>query len=156
MKPARPPGKIGADDMDETQLRFLTTQALYGKDLPERRAAIWQLTQARLSDSEIAAIALRLEVAMGCQDEYVRSAAAMLLAGLAPVLPLSPTLAAGLLALSRSGEPFAREAALRAILRIHEQGRCLSPTDSRSLAERLEEARRTEGESFALSLFDEP
>ncbi len=141
--------------MDETQLRFLTTQALYGKDLPERRAAIRQLTQARLNDPEIAAIALRLEVAMGCQDEYVRSAAAMLMAGLAPVLPLSSSLAAGLLSLSRSGEPFAREAALRAILRICEQGRFLSSVDARALAERLEEARRTEGEIFALILFED-
>lgn len=141
--------------MDETQLRFLTTQALYGKDLPERRAAIRQLIQAGLNESEIPAIALRLEVAMGCQDEYVRSAAAMLLAGLASVLPISPSLAAGLLSLSRSSEPFAREAALRAILRICEQGRCLSPADARALAERLEEARRTEGESFAMSLFEE-
>ncbi|MGB9724362.1 MAG: hypothetical protein ACP5OO_06315 [Chloroflexia bacterium] len=141
--------------MDETQLRFLTTQALYGKDLQERRSAVRQLLQADLSPADIAAIALRLEVAIACQDEYVRSAAAMLLAGLAPILPLSSTLAAGLLSLSRSPEPFAREAALRAILRIHEQGRCLSPADARSLAERLEEARRTESETFALSLFDE-
>jgi|YNPNPStandDraft_1061719.scaffolds.fasta_scaffold01224_13 hypothetical protein len=141
--------------MDETQLRFLTAQALYGKDLQERRTAVRQLLQADLGPADLAAISLRLEVAMGCQDEYVRSAAAMLLAGLAPLLPLPPSLAASLLDLSRSGEPFAREAALRAILRIHEQGRCLSPSDARALAERLEEARRTEGESFALSLFAE-
>jgi hypothetical protein len=141
--------------MDEMQLRFLTAQALYGKDLKERSVAIRQLRQGNLTPAEIAAIGIRLELALNCQDEYVRSAAAMLLAGLAEQIPITPPLAAGLLALSRSSESFPREAALRAIKRVCEQGRFLGPQDAQALGERLEEARRIEPESFALALFDE-
>jgi len=141
--------------MDETQLRFLTTQSLYGKDLQERNIAIRQLQEGDLSDSDIVAIHLRLGLALGCQDEYVRSAAAMLLASLAARIPVSQDLAKGLLSLSCSADAFPRESALRAIKAICEEGRCLVPQDAQALSERLEEARRVESEGFALSLFDE-
>jgi|GEM_PF-2476160 len=141
--------------MDEMQLRFLATQALYGKDLQERSGAVRQLREARLSAAEVTAIGVRLELALGCQDEYVRSAAAMLLAGLSQQLPASPNITAALLALSRSPEAFAREAALRAIARLNERRFGLSPADTAALAARLEEARRVEGEGFALSLFED-
>ncbi len=142
--------------MDDIQLRFLTTQALYAKDLQERNAAVRQLRTGGLTDSELEAVSVRLELAMACQDEYVRSAAALLLAGLAEQVPVSRTLADGLLELSRRQNAFPREAALRAIKRICKVGRDLSLEDSQALEERLEEARRLEPEVFALSLFDEP
>lgn len=141
--------------MDEMQLRFLTTQALYGKDLQERNGAVRQLQQATLSASDVTAIGVRLELALECQDEYVRSAAALLLAGLSQQLPASPSIATALLDLSRSPEPFTREAALRAIARLKERGFGLSPHDIEALTARLDEARRVEGESFVLSLFEE-
>lgn len=141
--------------MDEMQLRFLTAQALYGRDLEERSAAIRQLQQGRLSPSDVAALSVRLEVALGCQDEYVRSAAAMLLAGLAERIPLTSALAAGLLQLSCHDDPFPREAALRAIKRALECGQVQSPQDAQALRARLEEALRMEGEGFVLNLMDE-
>ena len=141
--------------MDEMQLRFLTTQALYGKDLQERSSAVRQLQQSRLSAADIAAVGVRVELALECQDEYVRSAAAILLAGLSDQLPVSPSIAAALLSLSRSRESFPRESALRAILRLSERGYGLSPVDAAALAMRLEEARQVEGEGFALSLFED-
>jgi len=141
--------------MDEMQLRFLTTQALYGKDLQERSGAVRQLKQAGLSASDIAAIGVRLEMALECQDEYVRSAAALLLVGLSQQIPASPNIIAALLDLSRSPEPFTREAALRAIARLKERGFGLSPDDMGALTARLEEARQVEGEGFVLSLFEE-
>jgi len=141
--------------MDETQLRFLTTQALYGRDLQERVLAIRQLTQGELTEENTQAIHIRLEVALGCADEYVRSAAAMLVGGLAEQLPVSSDIAGELLSLSQSKEAFAREAALRAIKQICEQGCCLAAEDKQALCRRLEDARDTEGEEFVLSLFEE-
>lgn len=141
--------------MDETQLRFLTTQALYGRDLQERVLAIRQLTQEDLTEENTQAIHIRLEVALSCADEYVRSAAAMLVGGLAKQLPVSSDIAAELLSLSQSKESFAREAALRAIKQIYEQGGCLAAADKQALGRRLEDARHTEGEEFVLSLFEE-
>jgi hypothetical protein len=141
--------------MDEMQLRFLTTQALYGKDLQERSSAVRQLRHSHLSATDIAAIGIRLELALGCQDEYVRSAAAILLAGLSEQIPASPYITACLLELSSSRESFPRESALRAILRLHERGFGLSAADAAALAKRLEEARQVEGEGFALSLFED-
>lgn len=141
--------------MDEQQLRSLTTQALYDKDLQERSAAIHQLRQSHLSASEVATIGIRLELALNCQDEYVRSAAAMLLAGLSDQIPASPSIAAALLDLSRNAEAFPRESALRAIVRLNERRYGLSPADAKALADRLEEARQVEGEGFVLSLFDD-
>ena len=141
--------------MDEMQLRFLATQALYGKDLQERGSAVRQLRQSHLSASDIATLGIRVELALGCQDEYVRSAAAMLLAGLSEQLPASPNITVCLLELSRSKESFPRESALRAILRLHERGFGLSSADAAALAARLEEARRVEGEGFVLSLFED-
>lgn len=141
--------------MDEMQLRFLTTQALYGKDLQERSAAIRQLLEGTLTRTNIEAIGVRLELAIGCQDEYVRSAAAMLLEGLVERLPVPPTITKHLLDLSRSPKEFSREAALRAIKRLHERGQALSPQDLQVWSERLEEARHTERAEFILSLFDE-
>ena len=141
--------------MDEMQLRFLTTQALYGKDLQERSGAARQLQQARLSAADIAAVGIRLELALGCQDEYVRSAAALLLSSLWQQLPVSPIITTALLDLSRSPESFTREAALRAIARLSERGFGLSPEDLAALAARLGEARQSEGEGFALSLFED-
>jgi hypothetical protein len=139
--------------MDEMQLRFLTTQALYGKELQERSGAVRQLQQARLSAADVAAIGIRLELALECQDEYVRSAAAILLAGLSQQLPASPAITAALLDLSHSPEAFTREAALRAIALLSEHGFGLSTQDAAALTARLDEARRVEGEGFALSLF---
>lgn len=141
--------------MDEMQLRFLTAQALYGADLQERSGAIQLLRQGRLSAADIAAIGIRVELALACQDEFVRSAAAMLLAGLADRIPASPAITAALLELSRSAAAFPRESALRAIKHLHERGLGLSPEDAAALGQRLAEARRLEGEGFALSLFDE-
>ena len=141
--------------MDDTQLRFLTTQALYGKDLQERSSAVLQLRQAHLSAADVAAVGVRLELALACQDEYVRSAAAILLAGLSEQLPASPAITASLLTLSRNPEPFTREAALRAIARLSERGFGLAPKDTQALAARLDEARRVEGEGFVLSLFED-
>jgi len=141
--------------MDEMQLRFLTTQALYGKDLEERSTAIRQLQQGQLSQADVAALSVRLEVALGCQDEYVRSAAALLLTGLADRIPATPALAVGLLELSRHTNPFPREAALRAIKRIQECGQVQSPPDAQTLRARLTEALQVEGEGFALNLMDE-
>ncbi len=141
--------------MDDTQLRFLTTRALYDRDLEKRNSAIRQLSQGSLTASNIAAIGIRLDLALNCQDEYVRSAAALLLAGLAGQIPTTPSLAAGLLALSRSAEAFPREAALRAIQRVCQHGRVIEAHTAQALGERIEEARRVEPESFALALFDE-
>jgi len=131
--------------MDAMQLRFLTTQALYGKDLEERSTAMHQLQQGELSLSDGESIGVRLELALNCQDEFARSAAAMLLDGLAERIAVSPELAASLLALSRSPQAFSRQAALRAIKSVCERGRCSSPADAQLLGERLEEARRSEG-----------
>ncbi len=141
--------------MDEMQLRFLTAQALYGKELQERNVAIRMLKQSQLSPADITAVGIRLELALSCQDEYVRSAAAMLLSELARQIPVTPSLADGLLALSQSPGAFPREAALRAIKRVFEYGRCESPQHMQSFKSRLEEARQGEGEGFALDLFDE-
>ncbi len=141
--------------MDEMQLRFLTAQALYGKELQERNVAIRVLKQSKLSPADVVAVGIRLELALSCQDEYVRSAAAMLLSELAEQIPTSPALADGLLVLSHSAGAFPREAALRAIKRIFERGRCESPQHVQAFKSRLEEARQGEGEGFALDLFDE-
>ena len=141
--------------MDEVQLRFLTAQALYGGDLQERSGAIQLLRQGHLTAADIAAIGIRVELALSCQDEYVRSAAAMLLAGLVDRIPASPTITAALLDLSHSAAAFPRESALRAIKYLHERGFGLSHEDVAALDQRLVEARQVEGEGFALSLFDE-
>lgn len=141
--------------MDEMQLRFLTTQALYGKDLQERSGAVRQLQHARLSAADVTAVGIRVELALECQDEYVRSAAALLLAGLSHQFPASPAITAALLDLSRSPESFTREAALRAIARLSERQFGLSAEDTAALTARLDEARRVEGEGFALSLFED-
>ncbi|MBN1485871.1 MAG: hypothetical protein JXA37_14250 [Chloroflexia bacterium] len=141
--------------MDDIQLRFLTTQALYGKDLPERSLALRQLGQEQLTPANAKAISVRLELALGCADEYVRSAAAMLIEVLAQKLMVTPILVQELLSLSTSSQPFAREAALRAIKTICQEGRCQNQVDRQSLDERLEQARRSESEDFAMSLFDE-
>lgn len=141
--------------MDETELRLLATRALYGGNLEERSSAIRQLHLADLSERDIAALGVRLELALNCQDEYVRSAAALLLAGLAERVPTTPALAAGLLDLSHSADPFPREAALRAIQRIRARGRVVFPRDEQALQERLAEALQVEREVFALSLLDD-
>jgi hypothetical protein len=141
--------------MDEMQLRFLTAQALYGKELQERNLAIRMLKQSQLSPADLVAVGIRLELALNCQDEYVRSAAAMLLSELAEQVAATPSLADGLLVLSHSSGAFPREAALRAIKRIFEYGRCESPQHMQAFKSRLEEARQGEGEGFAMDLFDE-
>ena len=141
--------------MDDGQLRFFTTQALYGKDLQERVLAIRQLTQGNLTEANTEAIDIRMELALGCKDEYVRSAAAMLMLGLVEKIPISPAIAKELLALSNSPQSFAREAALRAIKRICERGHCLAAGDTQSLHERLELAQHSESEEFIFSLLDE-
>ncbi len=140
--------------MDENQLRFYTTQALYGKELQERQIATRQLVEADLSPAEIEAVRTRVELALGREDEYVRSAAALLLDGLAEKVLVSPTMARELLALSRSPEAFAREAALRAMKRLCERGHFFSMKDKLSMQQRLEEARHSEGEEFVFSLFE--
>jgi len=141
--------------VDEAQVRFLTTQALCGKDLEDPSLALHQLQQGRLGLADAAPIAVRLELALDCQDEYARSAAAMALDGLAGLIAVSPELAAGLLALSRSRQAFSREVALRAIQGVCKRGLCTSAADAQLLGERLEEARRLEEEQCGLSLFEE-
>jgi hypothetical protein len=141
--------------MDNNQLRFYATQALYGKDLQERSIAIRQLVESDLTPAEVEAIQTRLELALGRQDEYVRSAGAMLLDGLVDRVLISPSMAGQLIALSRSAQAFSREAALRAIKSACAQGRFFSPKDRQLLQERLEEARRSEKDDFILSLFSE-
>jgi hypothetical protein len=141
--------------MDDMQLRFLTTQALYGKDLQERSGAIRHLRQSHLSAENIAAVGVRVELALDCQDEYVRSAAAMLLAGLSEQLPASPKITAMLLTLSRSAAAFTRESAMRAIACLNKRGFGLAPSDAAALAQRLEEIRQVEGEGYVLSLFED-
>jgi hypothetical protein len=141
--------------MDNNQLRFNTTQALYGKDLQERSIAIRQLVESDLTSVEIEVVQTRLELALGREDEYVRSAGAMLLDGLADKILISPDMTNHLIALSHSEQAFSREAALRAIKRVCAQGKFFSPRDHQLLRERLEEARKSEKDDFILSLFDE-
>lgn len=141
--------------MDDMQLRLLTTQALYGRNLEDRALAIRHLVQGGLTPSNVASLGVRLELALSCQDEYVRSSAALLLDGLAEHIPISPVIAEELLDLSRSPESFTREAALRAIKRACERGHFVAEADGQALSQRLTEALDSEGEGFAYSLFDE-